>query len=1219
MVTPRILTDQQLASFPLTGIHLIEASAGSGKTFCLAHLFVRHILQGRPVRQILTVTFTKAAAEELKIRIKERLSRTLELLEARLKGDSVFEPPLTLLLAKTSGRLEWQRLRLQLALRSLDELAIYTIHGFCRRILEEFAYLAGQPFDCEVVEEDPFFQEALIDWWRRNLYPLDGAKAKFYASILGNFSPFRARFLKLWHWIERPLFEPSPPSFSEWQAELAALERAKIGLAELWRKRGEQLKELLLKHERLSRSEKSGYKPEILRESLAKVEHWLNLAERQDFSEAEISHREIPSRHSDWIYETPEEAILLLTRSHLEGSLKKKGPEFPLSDPLFVAFDDWLSRFQKLKNGLLPVFLQEALLVCEEHTQREKRRQALRTFDDLIREVDQALAGPLGQQLRESVRRRFPVALIDEFQDTDPVQYRIFRRLYVEASPELPLQLVMIGDPKQAIYQFRGADVFAYLQARRDARHRWTLATNWRSSPELIEAVNVLFDHHPNPFLLEEIGFEAARKAPRPHHPHLLGDGSLLPTAFLWFLPADFDEKGRNRLTKEQARERVMHAVAQEVVRLTSSGQSGRLKVQEGEERRPVEPKDIAILVRRHEEGRALKKILARYGVQAVVIERESVFRSEAARALLDLLEAVAAPEDRSAARRGLASRAMALAPEELDRWLFEEELWNRWIELLEESRQIWQQRGFMPAFLHLLASSGMAERLASFAQPERFLTDLLHTAELLQVESLRNPEIEALIRFMRERISAFGSRCRSIEAGVGEEARLRLEDDEALVKISTIHASKGLEWPIVFVPTLWDVRGELEDLLFWHDEAGNLHLTYKPLATEEILRKAQREQWAEELRLLYVALTRAKSRFYLVFGAIGQKGNHAGTSPLAYLLLPEFWQEGEVPLDQIREEVLREKFGRHLTIAELPLEETEAIPSLPRKEEPLKCREFQGTIATDFAVQSFTSMARGLPPVEGLRAAPAEERLPLALRFPAGAEVGAFLHKLLEELDFHQITEESVRTLGREIAPRFGLPLSLPFEELTLWLQEVVATPILDGMALKEIPREKQLREWSFELATARVDPEKLTALLERLEPRGEKPPLQVEAFRGMVSGIADLVFEWGGKFYLADYKSNLLGRSFEDYKRERIEEAMRFHRYDLQYALYTLALHRFLQKTLPGYDYERHFGGIYYLFLRGMRPQLGEGYGVFFTRPPLKAVEKLDREIFRHHGSMA
>ncbi len=1183
-------------ALPLDGLKLIEASAGTGKTYTISNLYLRYVLAGRAVGQILVVTFTNAATEELRGRIRERLFRTLQALEQQDAPDAEKDAFLASLWQQLMGGEFAERdvalARLRLAVRSMDEAAIFTINGFCQRALTDHAFNSGQSFQMELMRDDgPLWEAALKDWWRRHSYPLTPAPLALLKSVF----PALADFMK----VQKPLRTAQhkrllPETFATPAQVYAQLEALQVALANVgaqWQHCHEEIKATLRESPQLSRNKDHGYRLLELEQSLATFDRFFQ--------------RPSPTA-------CPPNFHLLCT-SFLQNPAhhqKSKAADPRLAHPFFALCQSVQDLHGRLQRQCRVALLREATTQAQAQVEEHKRLTRTLSYQDQLVRVHEALHGEGGDAFAAVLRRQFPVAMIDEFQDTDALQYGIFRRLYLsdveQASSREDGQgasaLILIGDPKQAIYSFRGGDIFAYAKARADARAHYTLDTNWRSNPALIQAVNTLFARHPAPFVYEHImSFHPVTPAPTASLT-LSEHGQPVPALTLWQFGVGDDNKPRG---KEALRSLISETVAQEITRLLNAGTRGEASLDEA----PLRAGDIAVLVRDHVEGSAVRQALAARGVNAVTLGHESVYKSEEAAALLLLLRAVVQWHDREALRRGLCSSLLGLDYSQIARTVENPQAWGQWKNLCQSLHDVWRQRGFMAMFYTLLQQTSVAEHLAESVGAERRLTNVLHVAELLQQRAAALPGFEALLSWFAQQLSQHNE----------EEAELRLESDDALVKIVTIHTSKGLEYPVTFVPFLWACKPMLvtekkTDPLPFHDSQGRAFLALDAQGEQDGWAAAERERLAEDVRLAYVALTRAKAKTYLVWGAASAHTTYPVRTALAWLL---HGTEGALP-DVLRDEDVHAALQAYVAAAgeavsqqELPIPESpNRLEQRAASKQDLAPRRFAGRFSRDWRISSFSALARDVHQ-PALRTQGEDEGDPI-LQFTAGSEVGLFLHAVLEELDFQGDVAQQVERLNQRHAQDYGFTATAQDALMRMWIDKIVHTP-LDGtgLMLARISPAKRLNELAFDYAVSHVRLDALNTCLAQRSP-GPVMPLRAEDFRGMITGVIDLVFEWNGRYYIADYKSNLLGRSLQDYTPEALQRAMLDRRYDVQSLLYVLALHRYLKQRLPGYDYERHMGGAYYLFLRGMRPESGADRGVHFERPEAAFVQALDEGLF-------
>ena len=1154
---------------PLIGERLIEASAGTGKTFTIAALYLRLLLglggeaaypRAISVEELLVVTFTEAATEELRGRIRSNIH---ELRIACLRGESD-NPLYSALLAEIADKDEAAK-TLLLAERQMDEAAVFTIHGFCQRMLSLNAFESGMLFEQQLIEDESRLRyQACADFWRRHCYPL----TRDIAAVIHDVWKGPRDLLKsLDRWLqgEAPQLK-SPPAPNETLAERHQQIIARIdSLKQQWREQVGEIEGVLensgLDRRKFNRGNQGKW--------MEKVNAW---AQEETLS-----------------YQLPD-ALEKFAQSFLLERTKAGGE--PPVHPLFSAVESLLASSLTLTD----LVLARAMVEIRDAVAREKRRRGELGFDDMLSRLDEALRGDSGETLASAIRQRFPVAMIDEFQDTDPQQYRIFRRIW-RRQPETAL--LLIGDPKQAIYAFRGADIFTYMKARGDVAAHYTLDTNWRSSPGMVGSVNRLFSLSDNPFMFHEIPFLPVKAAAKNKGLRFTVDAADVPAMNVWLMPGDTVGSGDYQTFMAQL-------CATQIRDWLSAGQRGRALLWRGETSRPVQASDITVLVRNRLEAAQVREALQTLGIPSVYLSnRDSVFETLEAQELLWLLQAVLAPERENTLRSALATSMFGLTALDIENLNQDEQAWDALVEEFSEYRQIWRQRGVMPMLRALMTARHIAENLLATRGGERRLTDILHISELLQEAASQLESEHALVRWLAQHIAEPDSNAAS--------QQMRLESDKHLVQIVTIHKSKGLEYPLVWLPFI--ARFRKQDQAFYHDRetfAAVLDLGQD----EASLELAEAERLAEDLRLLYVALTRAV--WHCSLGVAPLSSRKSGNSDFHLSALGRLLQAGEAMdaaglaarlADFCHGDIALQRPG------ELDLTPWQApAATIPR----LSARELQRRIADDWRVTSYSGLqqhgfsgGQDLLPRLDVDAAGVgevvEEPQLTPHQFPRGAAPGTFLHSLFEELDFTQPVPEGWMAEKLQLS---GFDAQWA-PVLTDWLGGVLKTRLPGpDIALNQLAaRDKQV-EMAFYLPIAQLlTAERLDALIRQYDPlSADTPPLDFRQVRGMLKGFIDLVFRHEGRYYLLDYKSNWLGEDREAYTRPAMEQAMRAHRYDLQYQLYSLALHRYLRHRLADYDYDRHFGGVIYLFLRGMDGQEG-GQGIFTTRPVRPLIDGLDQ----------
>lgn len=1221
------------------GRSLIEASAGTGKTWTLTALYARMLLQEQlSVGQILVVTYTTAATAELRERIRLRLAELLAVYEQGHGGDAL----LNALHDQYPG--DANRRRLLLAVHGFDEAAIFTIHGFCQRALQDAAFEAGGDFDNELSSDDREILDALIaDLWRHELASAEPEWAAFLAQK--KVTPQQLRGQLRSH-LGKPFLriEPAPGS----QADMAPLRAAWQHARDYWQRDGAAWIEQLKAFDGLN---KRSY-------DARKIGHWQAELDGY-FSDAAalFSKTEAPQRLS-------REALLKAT---LKG---REAPLGAVADALQGLVEALAASQPEAEQRLVDL---KVRLIAQLNEQLPARKAAQRilAFDDLLNRLNEALQAEGGATLAAALRRQYPLALIDEFQDTDPIQYRIFRTIYPagvasgslartnspganldsragpqgEAQEELrrassegrdstestarseretdnasesrsspPGDLCFVGDPKQAIYAFRGADLATYLKAREEAARQYSLTTNHRSTPALIGALNQLFDR-PTPFAEQDLDYPTVGASSKPRAQLVLPE-PLPPLGLVWL--------GDEPLTKGQASSLAAADCARRIAALLAASHAGQAYFAGAEGgRTPLKGGDIAVLVASHKQAGEIAAELATRGVPSVRRGKESVWHSEEAGELAAVLAAYAEPGREGVLRHALATRLLGRGAEELARCQDNAKDWDTERERAEGFHQLWQQQGFLRAFRAWLDQEGVAGRLLALVDGERRLTNLLHLAELLQAQSLLRPGLEPLLAWFAAQRAAESH---------GEDALLRLESDAERVQIVTIHTSKGLEYPLVFCPYLWDGRllGKNTDTASCHDEHGQPLLDLGSDRLDEHVEAARRESFAEKLRLTYVALTRARDHLWLHWGPVDCKPSKDGvlateslaSSALAWLLhgrqLPGADALGELnehlrqasPLGLLGElnTLVAASAGR---MAVLPLQMAEASAAgESRAEPPQQLAQLSRSLTSAWRMGSFSGLAADqhheAPDRDQLAAPASREPGSGFFAFPRGARAGTCLHAILE--DWMRGKGELAALVGQQLQEH-GLPLDWQ-AIATEQLQRVLDTD-LDGAGLRlsALDPARRLPELGFTFPLRNLTITPLRAILQNpahglpQAMREAAGSLHFDQLNGFMKGFIDLTFEHAGRWYILDYKSNWLGPDTSHYGGERLEQAIAGAHYYLQYLIYLVALRRFLRLRLADFD-DSQLGGAWYLFLRGM-PEAG----VYFQRPQDSLLDALDQ----------
>jgi exodeoxyribonuclease V beta subunit len=1194
-------------STPLAGRHLIESSAGTGKTYTITALLLRLLLEKKiPIQRILIVTFTKAATEDLKKRSRTRLREALDTFEQGPGEDAFLNQLLENIQEDKSSTIRL----LRDALLAFDEAAIFTIHGFCQRVLAENAFESSSLFNTEVLtDSNAFRQEIVEDFWRLNLLTPPSMFVEYFLSKEKGLQQMLSFARLVQPGRKLKVIPPTPPPNPD---ELREAEEQFLGcisrVQSCWIKNRTVIQDLIVSQEVQKQLNKSSYKPVQIQKYLDELDCYL-IGPRVLFTEKKGEKL----------------SANFLKKGTNKNCVTPQHPLFDLLDQLQSHSAQLMRLYEQkrcaLKSGLLEYVEQESHL--------RKLKKNCRTFDDLLSDVYEALQGESGRTLKQVLRQRFQAALIDEFQDTDSLQNAIFDAVFSLEDHAL----FLIGDPKQAIYSFRGADIFSYLAASHSTSDCYSLGKNWRSSPRLIQAVNTLFLSAPAPFIFPQITFSPVEAARDEFNQGFLVDGEPDPAPLkVWFLRRSESAEVK-LMSKEIPLRQIPPVVSAEIGRLLEEGLKGSIRIKGI----PIQPGDIAVLVLSNRQAQEIQGALTAAHIPSVLYTTGSVFATREAGELERLLSAILDPSRERNLRAALATSILGMKGDDLLALEQNEEAWEEQLQQFLDYQAMWSKEGFIVMARRLIDQETIRPRLLSYPDGERRLTNLMQCIELIQLAATEHHlEPEGAYKWLRSRIT-------EEQEVTPEEHQTRLETDEQAVKVVTIHRSKGLEYPVVFCPYNWYVRDEREDdEVLFHATAENSQLSLDLGSPNQALHRAksQEEALSERARLLYVALTRAQYRCYLSWGGIKQ-GSRSALSLLLHAheihdtpgWMDEFteWFK-KVSDEQILADLndLAQRSGGTIEILSPPESGATALRTGQKAEEKFSCRVFQHEIPSDWGIASFTSLVSGRKeyadsadrdisitkhqgplPISGDPARPYPVTTLLS-----GAKAGNFFHALLEELDFTTAATELSREYLTQKLAEYGYNSHLEPEVKNI-IQNLLRVPLGSAshkFQLCQIPAGKRRHEVEFTLPLDRLTPKKLTALFKRQFPASEPDSwvtllqnLEFRPIQGQLHGFIDLVFEWQGKYYLIDWKSNLLGPDSADYHPSRLAQTISQNYYFLQYYLYCAAMHRYLRQRLPGYEYDRHFGGVYYLFLRGIKAAGNSSCGVFFDRPEAKVVEAL------------
>lgn len=1130
---------------PIYRSALLEASAGTGKTFAIEHWFVRLLIEPDPHRQqacalpeILAMTFTRAATNEMKGRIRHNIAKAIHFLH-----HPALEPDVPdYLQAILTCSLEQQtiiRMRLEEALACFDEAQIFTLHGLCARALKERAENA-----CGRLSESPLDEvvyNVIDDFFRTGLQPSLCHPLQL-KRLLGHFRG-DADALKdaLAKQITAGLTIASAPNYTD---RFLAFQKAMRHLSQTYQWQADKLLDdfdrQVHQYKNLMDKPPQGHRPAVERMAL-------------QFNQ------------SSWSLSDFE---MILRDDLVLAKLERKARAKPGSEPI-LWYPDASSLLQKHLSPIIDATLDPRHIFgwmaqqCQTHLQRYCEEEEIGGPDQILQQMLAALDDP---QFASNIQRRYRVVIVDECQDTDPIQWAIIQRLFLQRN--LQSHLILVGDPKQSIYAFRQADIYTYLSTADTfpSESRLALRTNFRSHPNLVHAVNNLFSQSHCPGLIALPRLQSALPFPAAvATPHCLRNSLSDNKGAIHFILLKA-KRGRARIwpSEELERNMIFPAIAHEILNLSQN------------------LKRIAILVRDRHQAALIQQVLDEWNIPALTQRHGSLADSSAYAAMIEWLEAMAHPHDTCALRRALMGPLIRVPAEYLVTGSSDEEqMWRQ----LSDLRKSLIDYGFAEHHERLLQSrwggSGTVfENLLGSKEGTDFLLEWQQIAQLLIEHQYRTHSgLEGLLTFLDQF---------PLLAQHNDE-RMKIQPDltQDAVRILSIHASKGLEYDIVFAPGLMK-RTTVDNLL-------TPDYSYSPpcfRVAEEGSPAHQafcQELDAEKARQAYVAITRARDRVYLPV-AIAEEGSRSslGQAAPVELLLNRLAR----PLadDQELYRRINSFDGQHLcdfidsnkSQISFSYEWLEAPPKLQKRMHPfppqmLAPRPIQVPQRPQ-RLSSYTSMHTGYIGEEAsteLQAPRDDEVLDRTVHtLPAGRETGIAIHRLLEKLAFPLLAgaedEESMRALVRpQLQPEALLPWA---EVISSLLFHGMHTPLpfhgcTEPQRLRDVNPSCVLREAEFFYPTERT---------------------------GYFRGSIDLLCRQNDRYYLIDWKSNWLGPTRDFYTLERLQKVIKQQGYDIQAQIYADAVRSYLA-LFDRRPFDECFGGVFFLFLRGLDSRAKDRHGIY------------------------
>lgn len=1222
-----MLNNKPITSVTPVGLHWIEASAGTGKTFTISSLICRLLLEKYLPNQVIVTTFTRSATAELKVRVRSRLLEVQRFLQTRTSytkqeniehAQNLKDELFAVILTFSADKVAFACERLKLILSQLDMLFIGTLDSLSQKILREFAFESGKIERAEITDNakkytNQIIHDALRAWIASqpqsvvNLMLASGAigSVESYTRLVEDTLNFQSAELK-----EPPTLKLSTDAIAQHSKKLKDFPFCDF--------------EPYFLESGLCFKGVSGtyFKPTSKFTTLFSVAipALLNACANGDFTKVFSS-----SFKDHWVLFDSLKKTYTIEKIFSSKCSSTDQAAFYAHQSIkdLIELLDMLNDV-KASIDATEAHLKHYLCITAKNqlpAMLQQKRET--TFSQQIRNLSESLQGEQGEIFAKAVRNKYPIIIVDEAQDTNQEQDDVLAKIWRDKSHLDNGGMVIVGDRKQAIYGFRGGDMLTFLNAFQDVQSKggcfYNLDTNYRSIDPLVRAVDSLLQSNPN--FGEGVQYLPISASDKPHA-DLIENGDGNPAPLRWL------KLGKGVDAHVQT--------AQQVRLLLQQAQDGELYFEKNGESTPLIEDDIAILAKNNDDLDKLQYELERIGISVNRGSKRSVFEGLMAQDVAALLQAINAPHDIGRVRRALASSIFGLTVSDLKKLESSADGLGFYLSEFYKVRDTWNRLGFLTAWQQLTQVFPVWENLVTSGakDSERAVVNLRHIAELLGQFSSKYAGIQSLTQWLLKQVTSPSQRDWELERGLANENG---------VKLLTIHKSKGLEFKVVFLFKADAAIKEMNKTLNYSTETienGGVELKKRVIAIGDSsdvspsdTTQHQERLEAENRRQWYVALTRASHRMYVLLHA--DKAVH---SAVGYW----YFSENYRPHENSASEPLVEGWYRY----EKPSSEIRQIHAFdmpkhkffPRKQTSFSglCQHLSNQQAQDFLVDYYKSGVN----IDEFQADIAVEKagdMPLSFiqkNFPMGAYAGTALHNFLDVIDFtkpDQWNLELYRRFKNGHFPVFAEMLEKykmsnrgldddaltdkMITDLVEWFASITATKIEGELCLGHLPRGAYLSEMPFVLSL-KDDIFNSNDVFDLLASYGYIMPElnRAEAAR-FINGSIDLVYQYRGKFYIGDYKSNHLGFDYACYDHDSMHKNMLQGSYYLQAALYLVALHRYLKKRILGYMPEQHLGGATYMYLRGMQDQKG----VFQWCPPIDLILRLDEMLGCHHGQAA
>ncbi|BAC24412.1 recB [Wigglesworthia glossinidia endosymbiont of Glossina brevipalpis] len=1151
-------------SFPIKGTCLIEASAGTGKTYSIIIFYLRLLLglniksfpHGLSVKEILLVTYTEFAKNQLKERIRKGI---IHLKSACINKDETHP------LFKEIKNVKKSLIKLIYAEHNIDEASIFTIHGFCHKMLSANLIESKFFLDKNTIEDESYlYNQISKNFWEK------------YCSKL----PILISKIIFSYWKDSDfLLKDTLPFIKGEKPTILSSVNKKQSIKNFYYSKIIYINKI-----------KRIWKKLIIKMLLKIVSNLMNANKKEKILKY-INIIDAWSNNKTENFDVPIEIkkIKNLLKNHY------KNYKNILQNIFFNKVDESYKFYKKLKE----LIFQKSIIKMREYKKTEKKNQEKLDFDDLIILFKTELFK--FNKLSKIIRNIYPVAIIDEFQDTDLIQYKIFFKIYYKKKM---CSLILIGDPKQAIYGFRGADIFTYIKIKNKIKNIYSLQTNWRSSVRMVNAVNFLFSRIKNPFIYKNINFDKALSIKKNNNLNFFIENKLQSAIEFVMYP-------KNNIGLHNYQKYMAEQYAIKIYNIINSSDYKKTYLENKYSHKNVIISDITILVRNRTEANFMKIACDKLSIPNIYLsDNSSVFHTLEAKDIIQILNAILFPENENIVRCALLTKMFGLTNVEIQKLNYNKKIFKKIILEFILYRDLWDKFGIMQMMNYILDNKNYFTMFNKFKKDIKYFSNIIHIVEILHETSKKIKNKHELLKWLYYQIT--------FNDVQNENHKIRVFDEDKAVKIMTIFKSKGLQFPIVFLPFLSSFRTK-KHVLFHSKKKYKLILDLK--STLKNRKLSDKERLSEDIRLFYVAITRAiyhcsigicslsignqtksvmSHTHRTSIGYIIQKRKKSDWNTLKkYLENISFYSKGNISVN-LKKNLCKKILKTNFSFFNIK----KNIISNKKEDYFFKSISFSYIKKNNFNKLNY---------IYEHEKENKEKIYDFNTSFlPKGKIFGKFIHKIFEKLNF---TKNIDKNIIKENLVKYEFDLSLT-NDLAEWIKNIIKKPLNeDFLSLSRIKQKNKLTELKFYLSiNSKIKEKEFNFLIKKYDPISSKCFClkNINNINGILTGSVDLVFLWKKKYYFLDYKSNWLGENSSFYNKKNMTLEMIKHRYDIQYQIYSVAIHRYLKYKIKKYDYNKHFGGIYYLFVRGINNLCRKTKnGIYFIKPNYSLINKINKHF--------